>query len=527
MGETKVNLHHLLEDIRDSYPFPQEEVIVTELVANSLDSHASDIRFIVDSEKYILTVIDNGKGMNKKELDGYHNIASTTKTRAMGIGFAGVGAKLSLLIAKEVVTETANGNFRGATKWKLENDEKAPWKYITPAFADSKLINSPHGTAVSIFFKSNHSELLNPGFIKKTIQKHFYTIMDATFQIALRFIYKNGINFYVNEEKISLSEMMDFEKSKAFKVQFGKKAKPVGVGFVRKYKNPLDEEKRGIAISTCGKVIKHGWDWLGISSKNPDYISGVVEMPGLSLILTTNKADFLKDTASLQKYYRYRKAVQEVIEPILKEFGEINESREKPAKELRPLEKEIREILDNMLNDFPELDPLFGRRKKFETDNGVSADTSALEKGTAIEEGSERTDINNGNIGKKEDTEGSEDIKNNENTENDKNTKNRLPNLDIDADEQKNGKTQEGKRKPPGLMIGFYDNKDSNELGKIEEGTVWINNEHPAFKKIAKSGGEKYHIVVSTAFVLSGYLQEQKSLQTFINRFLSDWGKEA
>ncbi len=514
MGETRVNLHHLLEDIRDSYPFPQEEVIVTELVANSLDSHASDIRFIIDFEKYILTVTDNGKGMNKKELDGYHNIASTTKTRGMGIGFAGVGAKLSLLIAKEVVTETVNGNFRGATRWKLENDEKAPWKHITPATADSKSVDPHHGTAVSIFLKSNNSELLNPEFIKKTIQKHFYTILDTAFQIALRSIYSNGINFYVNEEKINLSEMMRFEKSNAFKIHFGKKGKPVGVGFVRKYKDPLDEEKRGIAISTCGKVIKHGWDWLGISARNPDYISGIVEMPGLSLILTTNKADFLKDTASLQKYYRYRKAVQEVIEPILKEFGEINESREKPAKELRPIEREIRGILDNMLNDFPELDPLFGRRKKFEAAIGILDDTRALESGTALEESSEKTIINPGNK-----DEGGENAKTEENS------RNGLPNLDIG--EQKNGLPQEGKRKSAGLMIGFYDNKDSNELGKIEEGTVWINNEHPAFKRIAKSGGEKYHIVVSTAFILSGYLQEQKSLQSFINRFLSNWGKEA
>ena len=517
MGETRVNLHHLLEDIRDSYPFPQEEVIVTELVANSLDSHASDIRFIVDPEKYILTVIDNGKGMNKKELDGYHNIASTTKTRGMGIGFAGVGAKLSLLIAKEVVTETVNGNFRGATRWKLENDEKAPWEYTTLAPTDSKAVNLHHGTAVSIFFKLNNSELLNPEFIKKTIQKHFYTILDATFQKALRSIYNNGINFYVNEEKINLSEMMQFEKSNAFKIQFGKKGKPVGVGFIRKYKDPLDEEKRGIAISTCGKVIKHGWDWLGITARNPNYISGVVEMPGLSLILTTNKADFLKDTASLQKYYRYRKAVQEVIEPILKEFGEINESREKPAKELHPLEKEIRGILDNMLNDFPELDPLFGRRKKFETAIGVLADSTASESGIAVEESSEKTIIS----GKGNDNDKN---KEEENTKNEENENGSLPNLDIG--EQKNGLPQEGKRKSPGLMIGFYDNKDSNELGKIEEGTVWINNEHPAFKRIAKSGGEKYHIVVSTAFILSGYLQEKKSLQAFINRFLSNWGKE-
>ena len=47
MGETRVNLRHLLEDIRDTYPFPVDEVILTELVANALDSGASEIRLSV------------------------------------------------------------------------------------------------------------------------------------------------------------------------------------------------------------------------------------------------------------------------------------------------------------------------------------------------------------------------------------------------------------------------------------------------------------------------------------------------
>jgi hypothetical protein len=46
---------------------------------------------------------------------------------------------------------------------------------------------------------------------------------------------------FPQEEKINLSEMMQFEKSNAFKIHFEKKGKPVGVGFVRKYKDPLDE----------------------------------------------------------------------------------------------------------------------------------------------------------------------------------------------------------------------------------------------------------------------------------------------
>lgn len=38
MGETRVDLHHLLEDLRDAYSGSLEETIVPEIVANSLDS---------------------------------------------------------------------------------------------------------------------------------------------------------------------------------------------------------------------------------------------------------------------------------------------------------------------------------------------------------------------------------------------------------------------------------------------------------------------------------------------------------
>lgn len=41
MGETRVDLLHLLEDLRDAYSGSLEETIVTEIVANSLDSGAT------------------------------------------------------------------------------------------------------------------------------------------------------------------------------------------------------------------------------------------------------------------------------------------------------------------------------------------------------------------------------------------------------------------------------------------------------------------------------------------------------
>ena len=48
MGETRVDLLHLLEDLRDAYPASLEETIVSEIVANALDSRAASIAFAVD-----------------------------------------------------------------------------------------------------------------------------------------------------------------------------------------------------------------------------------------------------------------------------------------------------------------------------------------------------------------------------------------------------------------------------------------------------------------------------------------------
>ncbi len=40
MGQTRVDLRHLLEDLRDAYPGSIEATILTEIIANSLDSGA-------------------------------------------------------------------------------------------------------------------------------------------------------------------------------------------------------------------------------------------------------------------------------------------------------------------------------------------------------------------------------------------------------------------------------------------------------------------------------------------------------
>src|SRR5881296_4201360 len=145
MGQTRVDLLHLLEDLRDAYPGALEETIVTEIVANSLDSGASHIAIRADPAQATFMVMDNGSGMRRRELARYHDIAASTKTRGQGIGFAGVGIKLALLLCDDVVTETRRGKHHVATRWHLASRHRAPWAWVPPPGRVAE-----HGTAVAL-----------------------------------------------------------------------------------------------------------------------------------------------------------------------------------------------------------------------------------------------------------------------------------------------------------------------------------------------------------------------------------------
>src|SRR5712691_7730544 len=121
MGETRVDLQHLLEDLRDAYTGALEETILTEVVANALDSGATRIHLLTNPADATLTIVDDGRGMQRRELAKYHDVAASTKARGEGIGFAGVGIKLGLLVSREVVTETRRGDTHVATRWHLED----------------------------------------------------------------------------------------------------------------------------------------------------------------------------------------------------------------------------------------------------------------------------------------------------------------------------------------------------------------------------------------------------------------------
>ncbi|HXG02341.1 MAG TPA: ATP-binding protein [Candidatus Binatia bacterium] len=193
MGQTRVDLLHLLEDQRDAYAGSTEETIVVEIVANALDSGAARVSMTADPAAPALTILDDGAGMRRRELARYHDLATSTKTRGAGIGFAGVGIKLALLVCAEVVTETRRGRHHLASAWRLASRHKAPWRWIPPPG-----LGSGRGTAVRLTPTSSLSPRLDPGFIEATLRRHFQPLLDPALDDILSAPYPDGLSFVAN-----------------------------------------------------------------------------------------------------------------------------------------------------------------------------------------------------------------------------------------------------------------------------------------------------------------------------------------
>jgi len=204
MGETRVDLQHLLEDLADAYPGDLEETILTEIVANSLDSGATRIAFTIEPTASTFTAVDNGGGMRRTDLRRFHDIAATSKTRGDGIGFAGVGIKLGLLVSDSVVTESRRGKDHLATAWALAGRQRAPWRWIPPL----GMVESEHGTAVQLRLATALSPLLDTSYVETALRHHFEPLFDAAFQDVLSEHYPAGVEFTLNSRQEVVSAQL-------------------------------------------------------------------------------------------------------------------------------------------------------------------------------------------------------------------------------------------------------------------------------------------------------------------------------
>jgi hypothetical protein len=511
MGQTRVDLRHLLEDLRDAYPGSLEETMLTEIVANSLDSGAGTVRMQVDTVAATLTVVDDGSGMRRRELTRYHDLATSTKTRGKGIGFAGVGVKLGLLICREVVTETRSGTARLATAWSLNGRHKAPWHWL----AEPPGAVGERGTAVRLHLSDPLSPLLDIGFLDTVIRRHYEPLLDPALAAILTPLYPRGIGFEVNGQRLTHEPDVAGERADLL-VRLSRRRKPSAVGWLQRAASTLPEDRRGLAVSTYGKVIKRGWDWLGVSPAQANQIGGLIEAPGLAECLTLNKGDFIRTGTRGSIYLAYRRAIQEAVVRQLADWGDAHDpDKSEQRRAARPVERDLENVLINLADDFPMLASLVekrlgGQRRlpmggagggvKDATVLGVAPATTDEDRGEPLEPLAPVPEPPAPEAGSPPPA---------------------PPAAELPA------AASQGSRRPAryGLVIHYEARPEDASLARLVDTVVWVNEAHPAYARAVASRSEGYHLALCVAMVLAPLVTESGGFPGFVTEFLRRWGK--
>jgi Histidine kinase-, DNA gyrase B-, and HSP90-like ATPase len=528
VGETRVDLQHLLEDLRDAYTGPLEETILTEVIANALDSGATRIRLLTSAADATLTIVDDGRGMQRRELARYHDVAASTKRRGDGIGFAGVGIKLGLLVSREVVTETRRGATHVATRWHLASRHRAPWKWTPPPG-----LTTSRGTAVRLTLTNQLSPLLDAGYLEETIRRHFEPLLDPAFDDLLRRHYPNGVAFEVDGRELARAGMPNAE-TVPIAIRLGRRRTPSVTGFIeRKSLAPADRE--GIAISTFGKVIKRGWDWLGLTPAVHGHVTGLIEAPDLAACLTLSKNDFIRSGPRGGTYLAYRKAIQEVVSRQLAQWGDGRETDARPR--VARLERDIERVLEDLADDFPLLRSLVDRRAGGQKrlpmpgrgDERVQAPLFAnVPVGHASAGEGSAVPPTEGATAKQPEGPSTP-----------------VPEAPFPSPEKMppaGGEEEQlhapiaassgtlatvtGRRRPAryGLLVQFESRPADSEPGRLVDSTIWINDAHPAYTRAVASRSLGYHTALAVALALAPLAVEARGEHTFITQFLAHWG---
>ncbi len=470
-------------------------------MANALDSGARTVTIATAPADGVVTVVDDGRGMTRAELRRYHDLAASTKTRGRGIGFAGVGIKLGLLACAEVLTESRRGASHAASSWHLATRHRAPWTRVAPPG-----LVATRGTAVRLSPSNALSPLLDGAYVESVVRRHYAPLLDPAFDEILGRHYPDGVTFVVNGHTL---ERAGDGAATSIAARVARQRRPAALGWLRRAEDPLPEDERGVAVSTLGKVIKRGWDWIGLSPQHPDRVTGLIECPALAACLTLNKGDFVRTGARGSTYLAYRKGIQQAVATQLREWGDAEEATDTRRPRLRPLERDLQSVLLDLADQFPLLGSLVaqrpgGQRRLPFGGRGAAGAVTAPPAPTEREPGAEeRSPVVSEPVPASAAAPSAPPV-----------PEARLP-------------APRGARRPGhyALTVRFEHRPDDAALGRIVESTVWVNEAHPAYRRAVGTRAVDYHVALTTAISLAPLAVEAAQATGFVTTFLARWGE--
>jgi hypothetical protein len=382
------------------------------------------------------------------------------------------------------------------------------------------------GTAVGLRLRNPLSPLLDAGYVERCLRAHYEPLFEPVFDAVLEERYPAGVTFHVNGRAIERGHPARPGERAALVVRLPRKRKPAAVGFLERVREPLPEDRQGLGVSTLGKVIRRGWDWIGLSSSSPALVAGLIEAPGLSAALTLNKGDFLRTGRRGITYLGYRKAIQEAVQAQLAAWGEARDREDAARRRAsRPLERDLEAVLLDLADEFPALAALVERRpggqRRLPTGAAVAAlGAQSVDRGAVADE----------NRVAGEDS-GDE-------PDDSRDAAPRPPASEPDAAppaapppapvaEGTLSPAAAGPRRPAryGLTVDFEEWPESHELGRLVESTVLVNTAHPAYRRAVASRAEGYHAALTVAMALGAVAVEPAGMQAFVTAFLARWGE--
>jgi len=487
------------------YAYPVEEVVLTEIVANALDAKATRISIDYDPAANLLVVEDNGLGMDERQFDEYHDFAAGLKARGSGgIGFAGVGAKVSFNIADRVLTETISAQYRGGSDWYLSG-KRLVWEDGSPRRLRER------GTRVEVRFKTGiHPYGSDSASITRILEKHYLPLLDPEFLqfYADMALYSEELEFRVNGSvvpRVPLEKRFELSRYRHIvpRTRAGKRFALGKLGLSAE-EYPLGFGRVGVLLCTHGKVIKAEMFNQFPGEQGPR-ITGIVEAPAFVQFLTTTKSDFTRVGKGKQFNALYN-PIRSEFEAWLKEIGVKTVEYESDTESMS-LERELRRIAE----DIPEIGQFFGftdRTKAMAAD--PSGDVPVSE-----HEGVEPSYPTG------EGTVSSEQPLNIPGDE---------PGFALDADPEGPERAKPVSRKARrGPRITFLDVPESDELSWIDGDYVCINKAHPAYQRSSGGGRTlRIHNMFAIGSAIQRFLAKDTGVPDlfFIDRLMAAWGRK-
>lgn len=502
--ESGVNFQNLIRDLADMYPQEVDEVVAVELVANSLDAKATRIAIDYHPVGNTLVITDNGQGMDAGQFEQYHDFAAGLKTRGDGIGFAGVGAKISFNAADRVVTETRSKDFAGRSDWRFSDNGHLIWDEIQPVHLTS------NGTRVEVHFRKDFTPAYaDSADLVNLLRRNYLPLLDRKFLDLYHHLglYPGSPRFVVNGQEYQPTDVADDfirEAKREFLPEGGGKALGFGVLGLSEAEYPLGADIGGVLLCTHGKVIKSDLFQQYPANYGPR-IFGVVEMPGFIDFITTSKTDFNRKGRN-RDFERLYGPLREDFKQWLADLG-VQQAEAENTGEAAQLERELRRIA----NAIPELSDFFGFRNRTSVlqpkDDGET--TAEQHEGVEITypegDGHRNPDPKPGPL-EPGDDQGTTLVDNPK------------------GQERATPITRQGRRGP---RISFESRDDREDLAWVDGNTVVINSGHPAYKKADSSvRSRQIHNIFAIAWAVQKFVASSDSPGelTLVDRMLSAWG---